>query len=555
MSKIDDEVTFGSKFQKVGVWLAVAFFILSVIMVIRNHGGMTVFSPDTKVLTFAHWQLEDGFREGFEEAIKIYEKEKERQGVKVRVRQVAVPVRGYSQWFLTQLIGGEPADVLELTGNSDIHNQYFTPLSPFIGEKNPWNKGTPLENYSWRESFSDDMLAALDLSYSEFFGVCLFASTTRVYVNVDLYKKAVGTDKMPETVTQWLDTCEKMREYGLRHNRPIIPIGVRGFDKGTLGQLFSNYTSQLCSGLSDTGNDFGYGVAQGTLFRQINDGELDKEVLLRPVELVTEIGQYFADGFPAIDLEQTKYLFFSGNVGYFLDGSWNAYSMVNNSPFPVKIINIPVLAKDHPLGKYSYGRITELGSGISGKFGIPKKTKHFDLALDFLRFITSYKINQLTMVEHCRWLSSLKKVKYTGLMEALEPITNTPNTAVATPFNTGVYGTRKTLQRLENIIIANPPNPKEAFWNDFLSVRNFLIDEINENNLGVMRTLWSMDGTRSALAFSEWTGDVSPADIQLSRMRGAINLEGIVSRYRAAKNNETLVHELGRLKEYNENGN
>ncbi|UKI32826.1 MAG: hypothetical protein L6W00_04560 [Lentisphaeria bacterium] len=64
MSKIDDEVTFGSKFQKVGVWLAVAFFILSVIMVIRNHGGMTVFSPDTKVLTFAHWQLEDGFREG-----------------------------------------------------------------------------------------------------------------------------------------------------------------------------------------------------------------------------------------------------------------------------------------------------------------------------------------------------------------------------------------------------------------------------------------------------------------------------------------------------------
>ena len=229
--------------------------------------------------------------------------------------------------------------------------------------------------------------------------------------------------------------------------------------------------------------------------------------------------------------------------------------MVNNSPFPVKIINIPLLAKDHPLGKYSYGRITELGSGIGGRFGIPKKTKNFELALDFLRFITSYKINQLTMVEHCKWLSSLKKVKYSGLMKDLEPVTNTPNTAVSPPFNTGVYGTRKTLQRLENIIITNPPNPKEAFWNDFLSVRKFLIDEINENNLGVMRTLWSMDGTRSALAFTEWDGAATPADIQLSRMRGAINLEGVVSRYRAAKNNETLVHELGRLKEYSENGN
>ena len=70
-----------------------------------------------------------------------------------------------------------------------------------------------------------------------------------------------------------------------------------------------------------------------------------------------------------------------------------------------------------------------------------------------------------------------------------------------------------------------------------------------------MRTLWSMDGTRSALAFTEWDGAATPADIQLSRMRGAINLEGVVSRYRAAKNNETLVHELGRLKEYSENGN
>ena len=107
--KQDDSIQ-NSKFQKFGLLLAAAFFVLSVIMVIRNHGGMSVvFSPDTKVITFAHWQLEDGFREGFDAAIKIYEKEKAEQGVKVKVRQVAVPVRGYAQWYLTQLIGGTPA--------------------------------------------------------------------------------------------------------------------------------------------------------------------------------------------------------------------------------------------------------------------------------------------------------------------------------------------------------------------------------------------------------------------------------------------------------------
>ena len=77
--KQDDSIQ-NSKFQKFGLLLAAAFFVLSVIMVIRNHGGMSVvFSPDTKVITFAHWQLEDGFREGFDAAIKIYEKEKAEQ--------------------------------------------------------------------------------------------------------------------------------------------------------------------------------------------------------------------------------------------------------------------------------------------------------------------------------------------------------------------------------------------------------------------------------------------------------------------------------------------
>ena len=140
-----DEVYSAGRFQKLGLWLAVLFYVLSVVMVIRNCGGMSVvFSPDTRVITIAHWQLEDGFREGIDAAIAEYEKRKAGQGVKVKVRQVAIPVRGYPQWFLTQLIGGNPADILEVTGSSDILNQYFTPLSPYIGSPNPWNKGTPL---------------------------------------------------------------------------------------------------------------------------------------------------------------------------------------------------------------------------------------------------------------------------------------------------------------------------------------------------------------------------------------------------------------------------
>lgn len=551
-----DEFGRNKWFQRIGIILAVIFYIVSVVMVIRNHGGMSlVLSPDTKVLTFAHWQLEDGFREGFDEAIKIYEKAKAEQGVKVKVRQVAVPVRGYTQWSLTQLIGGEPADVMELSGSSDIHNQYFVPLSPYIGLKNPWNKGTPLEKMSWRESFADDMLSALDVSYSEFFSVCLFMHTTRVYVNMKLYQEACGTDKLPSTLTEWINSCKKMREYGIKHERPIIPIGVRGFDKGTLNQLFSNYNSQMNADLSDTGSKRGYGVTTAEIFRQINTGELDKDKLLAPVELITEIGQYFADGFPAIDLEQTKYLFFSGNVGYFIDGTYNAWSMVNNSPFPVKIIPMPLLTKEHPLGGKAFGAISELGSGIQGKFGITRKSKNFDLALDFLQFITSWKINQLTMVEHCRWMSSLKRVQYEGLMKDFEAVENTSYTSVPVVFNTGTYANRKVLQWLEGTIIAQPANSRAQFWDSFIKSRGMVIDELVESSDGIRRNLFSMDGTRSALTLAQMAPQFRKAEKELFLMRSNINLEGTVSRLRALEDNTSLIDELGKLEEYTANGN
>jgi len=557
MKQKTDDTQHAGRFQKVGIWLAIAFYILSVIMVVRNYGGMSVmFDPDTKVITIAHWQLEDGFREGIDAAIAEYEKAKAAEGVKVKVNQVAIPVRGYPQWYLTQLIGGDPADVLEITGSSDILNQYFTPLSPYIGEKNPWNKGTPLADMSWRETFSDDMLSGLDTAYSEFFAVCTFMHTTRVYVNLDLFEKATGKTKLPDTLSEWLEDCKELKEYGLKANRPIIPIGVRGFDKGTLGQLFGDYNSQLNADLADSGSRYGYGAAVGELFRQINAGELDKKRLLQPVEVVTEVGRYFADGFPAIDLEQTKYLFFSGNVGFFIDGTWNAFSMINNAPFRVGVIQVPVLDKGHPLGGRAFGRLSELGSGIGGRFGIPRKTKNFDLALDFLRFLTSWKVNQLVMVEHCRWMSPLKKVEYSGIMKSFEPVTNTSYVGVTSPFGaTGTLSNRLLLQRLENVVIRQPQDPKRFFWDDFLSVRPQLIDEIEESNSGVQRTLWSMDGTRSSLAVGLNITAPGSRENDLYRMRSNINLEGIVSRFKAIDGNNETIDEMKKLEEYGKNGN
>ena len=122
-----------------------------------------------------------------------------------------------------------------------------------------------------------------------------------------------------------------------------------------------------------------------------------------------KIGKYFAKGFPSIDLEQTKFLFSSGTV-FFIDGTYNAFSMVNNSKFKVDVIPLPALGRGFKWK--DLGRMTEVGSGIGGRFGVPKNAKDIDLAIDFLKFITSYKISQLTMIRHCKWGSPLKRVDY-----------------------------------------------------------------------------------------------------------------------------------------------
>ncbi len=377
--------------NRIGLILLVLFYLVSVVMIVRNgalgHGTLT----GERKITFAHWQLEDGFREGYEDAIREYQKMKAAKGEKVRVIQATVPVRGYSQWFMTQLIGGDAADVIELSGSAELQNQYFTPLSPYLGDVNPYNAGSPLEGLPWRDTFADDMVGALNTQYSEYFGVQTFMMTTRMYVNVDLYEKAMGHKKMPTTLQEFLDACEKIQAYGEKTQVPLIPIGVRGFDKGTINQLFGHYNNQMNAVYNDTLSDRAYNSDANTIYRRLAEGgkRIDPDHFLQPVEIVVKIGKYFAKGFPAIDLEQTKFLFNSGNVAFFIDGTYNAFSMVNNSKFKVDVIPIPNIGK-HPEYRF-LGRMTEIGGGIGGSFGIPKRTKNFDLALDFLKYITSIR--------------------------------------------------------------------------------------------------------------------------------------------------------------------
>jgi len=547
MTDKHDEHTGSSKFQKLGLLLALAFYIVSVIMVFRIQRGGDILDKNVKTITFAHWSLEDGFREGFDEAIKLFEEYKAKQGQKVKVLQTTVPFPGYAQWFMTQLIGGDPADVIKIGASSDIQNQYFTPLSQYIGNPNPFNKGTPLEGVPWKDTYVDDMRGSLDWNYAEYYGVGICVHTFRMYVNMELLQKATGSRKLPETLTEWLSICEKMREYGKKIGRPVIPVGVRGFDRGTINSLLSYYQSQLNADLNDTLPEFCGDISAVDIFKGLEEGKISRERQLAAVSIIAEIGKYFCDGFPSTDLEQTKFLFFTGNVGFFPEGTWNAFSMINNSPFEVEIIDVPVIGPDHKYSKFFSGRPYEQGA-VGAMFGIPKATKNFDLALEFLQFITSWKINQMTMVEHCKWIAAVKKVKYTGIMAKMQPLPGSRRANAGFYFGFGTKSYKKIYETIEASIINKTPDPQEYFWRDFISRIPDMHDEITEMIENGKRNMLNIETMRSSAALGMKYKALSQQEVSRLKFRSQMNLENLVARYKNSRNNIMLNSLLENLK-------
>ena len=520
--------------NRFGLFMALAFYAISVIMVVVNtSGGSEFIHSDVETISIAHWQLEDGFREGFDEAIKQYEALKKKEGRNVKITQTTVPCRGYPQWFITQLISGDPADIIELSGSSQLHNQYFVPLSNYIARPNPYNQGTPLQGIPWKDTYVDGMNSALDRTYAEYFGVGTFFHVLRVYVNKKLLKEATGSDKMPATFDEWMEDCRKLREYGKKIGKPIIPIGVRGFDKATLNVLFRQYFSQLNGNLNDTISEFCLPKASlYELLAELSAKKLNKNRLLATVDLIKNLGQNFSEGFTATDLEQTKFLFFTGNVGFFPEGTYNAWSMVKNSPFEVEVINIPVIGPNNQYYRNFTGQTSEMGVGVGGRFGIAKASRHFELALDFLHFLTSYKINQMTMMDYCKWPPAVIKAKYEGLLKKFKPLEGDAMCQVNPPFSLGRKSRTKMLSVLERIILENTKNPQGFFWDEFINNLPYMIEEAKESLSSDERSFFDLEGQCSCIGVGLAEPDISAKERQSLENRYSMNMENFVARLR-----------------------
>ncbi|MFH0911977.1 MAG: extracellular solute-binding protein [Planctomycetota bacterium] len=502
-----------SSFQKFGLAVAGVFYVASVLYVHFLGPAKVEFEPGVTVLHMAHWEMAAGFREGIDEMIRRFEEVKANDGVKVRVLQTTIPRRGYLQWMITQLVSGEPADILENSEEGELRDLYFTGLSPYIGKPNPFNHGTPLEGMPWKDTFIDNMEGAFDILYADYYGLGLSFFTKRLHVNLDLVEKATGSRRMPEDFTEWMEICRQLKEYGERIGEPVIPIGVEGMRRSTLNDLFYEYFSQLNGNLQDEYSRFCDGfVRQVDMIKCLKKKGEEADRLLAVMDLLREMGQYFMKGFVTADEAQTTYLFHQGMVAFFPATSAESYSLKANSDFDLGIVPFPPIGYRHKYSKYFTGRTTESGVKVEGPFGIPKATRHFDLALELLQFMTSWEIDQMVM-DHCKWAPGVKQAEYTDFMKAFQPYMG-GNLRIWDPYRFiwDNRAHRKKNEVMEEIIQKNIPNPQEFFLRQFHEYSHYIVEEIQERLEDNDRANLMREGRRSQLMVGLGQTDLAPQD-------------------------------------------
>ncbi len=360
-----------------------------------------------RTITFAHWQLESGIREALDALARDYEA----LHPDVRVRQIAIPERIYPQWVRTQLVGGTASDIIQLGIGMDdeIAARYFLPLSKEVEHPNPYNAGTELGAAAWRDTFLDGMNGGWGYrpNLLDYYGVPLSMFTTRVYYNRTLWRRILGDTPEPRDYEAFREICQRVLAHAARHSTPILPIaGSRANAPMLVDKLFHSQTQRLYQRINllphlrPGGADIGLGLLRG-------EWSLRDPAYIDALDLMREVGGFLQPGFQSLGREDATFYFIQGRALMIATGSWDSPSFRAQAPFEIGVFEVPAPSREHPrFGRNTLGPLSEAEVGTGLSFGITRLSPHPELAIDFLRFVTS-RAGNARFSEISGWLPSV----------------------------------------------------------------------------------------------------------------------------------------------------
>lgn len=402
------------------------------------HVSILAFGPDSdtaliagkKVIRFAHWQLEGRCVEALNQACRDYERLKlERDGVDVAVRQIEIPERAYEQWTRTQLIGRTAPDLIELRWWQDLLVRYFVPLTEYVEEPNPWNEGEPeLAGLPWRETYVDNMLGGWNWELRDYYGMPLSLFTVRIYANKTLMEEAAGATTPPKTLGEFMDLCERIKAYERERKRTeseyrLVPIAGSNYTEHVFrGRYWGMSTwgmldeyDENCDGWFDDCERI-EAVFTGRL-------KLTRDPHIRAGHRVLyDISRNFDPGFMAARRDESVLLFAQSKAAMIATGTWDAGSLWRQvaGDFEIMVFDFPIPAPGEPYSKYIRHRITEAGARAGFTMGLTRFSKNKELAIDFMRFLSSRKYNE-KLNKAFRWFPAARGAEPDPILKAFRP--------------------------------------------------------------------------------------------------------------------------------------
>lgn len=409
-------------FNFIGLALLAICFLLALGRVFSRAGREA--DPDRINLRFAHWQLEGGVRDAFDEVAREYE----RLHPNVTVEQMAIPEKISKNWARTQLVGGTAPDLIQLGStmgiNDEVMARYFLPLGAAVEDVNPYNAGTDLETKPWRETFIDGLVSPPNYSKGllEYYGIPSSMFTIRAYFNRRLWRAVTGGEKVPQTFEEFLAVCDEAQAYRRPDGEGIIAIAGSKYNAPfVMDSLFSSQTQKLTPELSPL-RSLETTPVESALANLEGRWDWNTPAVQSGLELMMRTGKFMQPGFLSLGRDDALFYFAQERALMISSGSWDSSSLRQQVSFEIGVFRIPLPDRDHPrYGRFSEGEISEAGRETGLAFGITNASEHPEAALDFLQFLTS-KTSNATFSRLSGWLPSVVGAELAESILPFEPI-------------------------------------------------------------------------------------------------------------------------------------
>lgn len=409
---------------RIALGLAVASLAVAAVQVWPPHRGET----EMVTIRFAHWQLEAGVRDAFDQVAADYMA----RNPGVRVVQMTVPDRIYPAWLTTQLSGGTPPDLVQLgryaseDAGYEMLARHFVPLTGHTAAPNPYNHDSSLRDSPWRSTFLDNLSGWTTWCepLQEVYGIPTTIFSIRVFYNQELYREITGLDVPPQTLESFLAVCEQVFEYAKAKDLRLMPIAGSEFNVQRLIETFFKYPTQRwrvsydpfrTHGLSPLSRD------EGLL--QFSTGQLSMadSPFRDGFALIHQIGEHLGGSVLGMSRDDAALRFLQGKAVMIISGTWDSSGLASQASFPVGAFPLPTPSPHHKqFGGLIYGPQSEAGYTGSGTFGVTRTSKHQQTAIDFLRYLTSFE-GAATFSRLSRWPSALTEAEIPPDMRVFAP--------------------------------------------------------------------------------------------------------------------------------------